>query len=58
MTDMTPTTITLTETEARALLALLDIAVKAGGLQVAQDAVFFQQKLVAAFAPAKETKSE
>ena len=38
-------TISLNENEANALLGLLDIATKAGGLQVAENAIFFVKKI-------------
>lgn len=41
-------TIELTEQEAQALLGLLDVAVKAGGLQVAQHAIPLALKVQAA----------
>ena len=37
--------ITLTELEAEQLLVLLDLAVKAGGIQVARTAIVIQEKL-------------
>lgn len=40
-----------TEQEANALLALLDVAVKAEGLQVAPTALALAQKIQAAFQP-------
>lgn len=47
-------TITLTENEARAVVALLDLAVKTAGLQVAATAVAFHQRLELAFANKEE----
>lgn len=41
-------TVTFDERELQALLALLDISVKAGGLQAAPAAVVFQQKITTA----------
>jgi hypothetical protein len=46
----------LSEQEQRELVNLLDIAVKAGGLGVAQNAVYFLNKLKAA--PKAEPKPE
>jgi len=40
--------ISFTQQELQALLALLDISVKAGGLQAAPAAVVFQQKITTA----------
>ena len=37
--------ITLTELEAEQLLGLLDLAIKAGGIQVARAAIAIQEKL-------------
>lgn len=44
-------TIELTEDEARVLLALLDVAVKAAGLQAAESALAIAKKVQAAQAP-------
>lgn len=41
--------IELTTPQAQALLNLIDLAVKAGGLQVASTAVFFQSEIDRAF---------
>lgn len=41
--------IELTIPQAQALLNLIDLAVKAGGLQVASTAVFFQTEISRAF---------
>ena len=50
--------ITLTETEANNLIALLDVATKAGGLQVAQAALPLVAKIQeAAQAPLSATTS-
>ena len=38
-------TLELTEREANELIRLLDIAVKAGGLNVAENSVYFAKKL-------------
>lgn len=43
------TEITFTDQEASALLGLIDIATKAGGLQVATNAVVLAQKIDKAF---------
>lgn len=41
-------TLTLTAQEAQALLELLDLGVKSGGLRVATNGAFFLQKIQAA----------
>lgn len=46
--------IELTQDEAKALVTLLDAAVKSMGLQAAEAAVFFAKKIDAAFAATKE----
>jgi len=46
--------LTLTETEANNLIALLDIATKAGGLQVAQAALPLVAKIQSAAAPKED----
>ncbi len=51
--------IELTEAEGQDLVTLLDVAVKSGGLAVAQSALFFFGKLKeAANAPAPVTEEE
>jgi hypothetical protein len=49
-------TLELTNDEANALAQLLDLAVKAGGLQAAQVAIPLFAKLQEAAKPAKETE--
>ena len=46
--------VTFTEQEANAFLQLADVAVKAGGIQVAETAVVLTKKVGAAFAAAKQ----
>lgn len=46
------------EKEANALIALLDIAVKAGGLQVAQDAIYFTNEIKKVYEEKEEPKIE
>lgn len=48
---MKPKLVPLTEEDANALLQMLDIAVKAGGLQVAPTALALAQKIQAPFQP-------
>lgn len=50
-----PILISLTEPEANTLLQLLDVAVKAGGLQVADAALFFRNQVRAAHEKATAT---
>lgn len=51
-------TITLSEQEAQVLVQLIDMAVKSGGLNVAQAAVVLTQKITDAAKPAEvETDS-
>lgn len=49
--------LSLNQTEINALLALLDMAVKSGGIQVAENAVFFVKKIQEA-ASSNQTKVE
>lgn len=50
--------VTFSEQELQATLQLMDIAVKAGGLQVAGPAVVVQQKLMQAYQEANTPKEE
>lgn len=47
-------TLTLTEEKAQALIDLLDVAVKSGGLQVARPAVVLTEDIVQAIKASKE----
>ena len=47
-------TLTLTEEKAQALIDLLDVAVKSGGLQVARAAVVLMDDIVQAIKASKE----
>ena len=47
------TVVTFNEQELQGLLSLIDLAVKAGGLQVAGPAFVLQQKLVTAYQAAQ-----
>lgn len=47
-------TLTLTEEKAQALIDLLDVAVKSGGLQVARAAVVLTDDIVQAIKASKE----
>jgi hypothetical protein len=49
-----PVNVPLTEAEANALLGLIDIAVKAAGLQIAATALSLAEKLQAPFQPQTE----
>ena len=50
-------TIELSEQEANALLQLIDLAVKSGGLNVAQAGVVLASKIQAASKPQEEVKA-
>lgn len=52
------TNISFTQQELQALLALLDVSVKAGGLQVAGAAVALQQKITTAMQQPGESPVE
>ncbi len=54
-TPLQVASIELTHQEAQALVNLIDIATKALGLKVANDAIFFNQKIDAAFFPQQES---
>lgn len=49
-----PATLIFNQQEAEAVLAFLDIAVKARGLEVAQDAAYLRNKFAAAFEAAQK----
>lgn len=46
--------IEFTDEEVRGLTALLDLACKSGGLQVAENCIYFMRKLTPPAAPPKE----
>ena len=52
------TNVSFTKNEAQVLLQLLDIAVKAGGIQVAEAAVILFKKFEKIVAPAPTSASE